>query len=348
MRYTGKNPAAAAGFTLLETIMVVLISSVLLGAVLSMFVQYSNSFSQLSAQDAMNAEVSALFKVIEKDVMMAGYGLPTRTRIASFYNYSSVDANSGINHTDRLYVADGWQIIKAITDNNEDDGRIVNTPTNYLTYITTRKASAAGGYGTQLKTDSAAGSTTLSLLALNINAGEEFTVSATDFIQGNAFIIGDNARVEGHTIASVTPPDTVVAMATNPMKQLYQSAVNHTVVPAHVWYVRKDPDGQKFSDGSPVYWLYRNSYKVLPNVTDFKIKYGYDTNNDGIQWSNTVPPTNTGTTGGIYDESWAPNPDGIPYDFSSLKMIQISLTVKSAYKTSVKSNTYQTSILLRN
>lgn len=334
-----------AGFTLIEMLIVMVISSVLMGAVLSLFIQYVNTSAQQSAQDDINAEVSSLFKVIEKDVMMAGYGLPARTKIASHFNCIAADPAFCVNNTDRLFVADGWQILRAVTDNNEDDGQIA---ANFMTFIANRKSSAAGGYSTTVKADIGTGINTMTLLALNINSGEELTVSATDFSADNALIIGDNARVEGHAIRIVTPPDTVETMALDPVIQPYLAAVDHSVVPATVWYVRNDPDGKTFSDGSPVNWLYRNGFKVLPNVSNFKVKYGYDTKNDGIQWSDTVPPTNNGVVGGKYDDSWAPTPDGGAYVFSSLKLIQITLTVKSVYKTAVKSTPYQTAILLRN
>lgn len=340
-----KHPGGEAAFTLIETLIVILISSVLMGAVLSTFIQYVNTSSQQSAQDDINAEVGSLFKVIEKDVMMAGYGLPARTKIASHFNCNVGDQTFCVNNTDRLFIADGWQILKAVTDNNEDDGQIA---TNFMTFIANRKSSLAGGYSTQLKADNGTGDHAITVLALNINAGEELTVSAVDFIAGNALIIGDNTRIEGHTIKTVTPPETIETETNDPLLNSWLSAADHTVVPAIVWYVRSDPDGKTFSDGSPVNWLYRNGFKVLPNVSNFKVKYGYDAKNDGMQWSDTVPPTNNGVVGGTYDDSWAPNPDGVAFVLSSLKAIQITLTVKSVYKTDVKSTSYQTVILLRN
>lgn len=320
-----------------------------MGAVLTVFTQYVNTSAQQSNQDDINAEVNALFKVIEKDVMMAGYGLPTRTRIASHFNCNVGNENFCKNNSDRLFVADGWQVLSDVTDNNENDGQVA---TDYMTFIANKKSGSTGGYCTQLKVDNGAGAIGATLLALNINAGEELTVSATDFAAGSAIIIGDNARVEGHTLKTATLPETVETMVADPFIEAYQSAVDHSVVPATVWYVRRDPDGKTFSDGSAVYWLYRNNFKVLPNVSDFKIKYGYDTKNDGIQWSDTIPPTDNGVVGGKYDDSWAPTtglgPDGTAYVFSSLKLIQITITVKSVFKTDVKSTSYQTAILLRN
>ncbi len=358
MKYDAKQREDEAGFTLIEMIIVVLIASVLMGVVMSTFIQYVNTSAQQSAQDDINAEVASLFKVIEKDVMMAGYGLPSRTRVASHFNCNVGDQTFCVNGTARLFISDGWQIIKAITDNGEDDGQIVTTPNNYLTYITVSKSSTAGGYGTTLKADILPGTNIITLLSLNINAGEEFTVTTTDFYKDSAFIIGDNTRVEGHTIKVVSPLDKVETVSFDPVINPYQTSATHSVVPAHVWYVRNDPDGKTFRDGSPVNWLYRNGFKVLPNVSNFNVKYGYDTKNDGIQWSDTVPPANNNTdlVSGTYD-NWAstppisgtPNgPDSIPYDFSGLKVIQITLTVKSMYKTEVKSFTYQTTILLRN
>jgi len=361
MNHTGQH-GGICGFTLLETLIVILISSVLMAVVMTSVIQYVNSSAQQSALDDMNAEVSLLFKVIESDVMMAGYGLPPRTRIASDFNCdlgsqvcSNVTGTSTARQSDMLFVADGWQILKSITDTGEDDGHVVPS---YMTLVSSKRGSSAGGYSTLLQTDSGTGTNSITLQTLNINSGENFNAPAT-FLAGNAVIIGTNTKVEGHTIATITSPGTVNFNANDKMFRNYSAAVNHSVVPAHVWSVRIDPDGKKFSDGTTVNWLYRDNYKVLPYVTNFEVQYGYDINNDGLQWSYTVPPTNVHKYNDTYDYTWlgaasAPGStalaavDGISYDFSSLKVIQISLTVKSVYKSVVRLQPYQTTIMLRN
>ena len=338
MKWLGRQTGGVGGFTLVEVIVAMLIASVLMGGVVSVFIKFVNSTSEQSSLDDINAEVSALFKVMEKDVMMAGYGVPSSTRVASQLNCSVSDQTFCLDNSDRLFLADGWGILKSITDNGEVDGQVAST---YMTYLANKKSSSAGGYSTQLKADVAAGTTALSVLSFNVNASEELHSSATDFAIDSALIIGDGTRVEGHTLSAVTAPDSLRTPAKDPLINSFVSASTNYVVPAAVWYVRSDPDGKKYSNGDPVYWLYRNGYKVLPYVSNFKVLYGYDAKSDGLQqWSGTVPPANADIPTGV---------DGnAAFSLSYLKAIQITLTVKSVLKSGLTTTPYQTVILLRN
>jgi len=332
----------AAGFSLLELLIVLLVSSVLMGAAVTLFVTFVNTSAEQSIQDTISSEVSLVSKILEKELMLAGYGLPLSTRVASDNNCNVSDETFCVNGTDRLFIADGTQLLKDITDNNEDDGKIGDTE---MTNIANAKNSAVGGYCTYLLADAVTGATSLSLQNLNVNLGQERAANPTtnDFIENNALILGDNSQVEGHRIAaigaavSLMPLDSIVAT----LGYLSAAVPSPVVVPASAWYVRNDPDGRKYPDGTVVRWLYKNNYKVLPNVDNFQVQYGYDANNDGIQWADTVPPPVIASPNGIPD-------DVTPFIFSYLKIIRITMTIKIVYKTKVKTTLYTKEILLKN
>ena len=350
---TNSRHKADAGFTLIELLIVMVVSSVLLGVAVFLFIAFVNTSAKESAKDTMNAEVAAVFKILEKEVMLAGYGLPPGTMIASENNCTAGDC---LNGTDRLFIADGMQILKDITDNNEDDGLIAPA---YMTNIATARNSAIGGYYSFLTAPAGQGDNVLSLDYMDINYGEERNAPTYDFVPGKALIIGDNARVEGHRISAAAPAPPAAPPAppgpccsphdTNFTSTSTAGMVNGTVtlsdviadvggfqsaaapraivVPATVWYVGRDG------------WLYRNSDKVLPNVTGMKVQYGYDANNDGLEWRYTVPPPVENPA--IPDKTTS-------FNFSFLKMIRITLTVRLVYKTEVRTTDYKTEILLRN
>lgn len=331
------------GFSLVELLIVIAISSVLMSTALATYMAYADSTAKESAQDTVNAEVNTIFKVLEKETMNAGYGLPMSTRVASDNNCAVADETFCRSGTDRLFLADGSQLLKDVSDNNEDDGVISE---QYMTDIANAKGGSAGGYRAQLAADVTAGATSATVVNLNINSGEERNVSDNDFMSNTAFIIGDGTKVEGHRIGAVdTNTRSISLLANDLFSQLFLSANNHSVVPATAWYVRSDPDGKRYSNGDPVYWLYRNGFRALPNVDNFQVQYGYDANNNGIQWADTIPPTNVAA--GTYDD-WAPTPDGVAFSIGQLKMVKIVITVKSVYKGTIRTTDYEKRIQLRN
>lgn len=331
-----------AGFSLLELLIVMAISSVLMGTAISIFGVFVNTSSEQSILDNNNSEISLVSKFIEKELMLAGYGLPQSTRVASDNNCNVGNETFCVNGTDRLFIADGTQLLKDITDNNEADGTIAIPE---MTNIANSKNGTVGGYCTYLTSNASTGATSLSLQNLNINLGEELATNPVtkDFISNNALIIGDNSRVEGHRIASVGA--AVTLMSLDPIVAatgyLIAATPQPIIVPAAAWYVRNDPDGRKYNDGTPIRWLYRNNYKVMPHVDNFQVQYGYDEKNDGIQWADTVPPPVIASPNGIPD-------DVTSFIFSYLKIIRVTMTVKSVYKTKVKTTNYVKEILLKN
>jgi prepilin-type N-terminal cleavage/methylation domain-containing protein len=345
------------GFTILEVLIVMLISSVLMAAVLNSYITYINSVSKEMAQDKINAEVNSVFKILEKDIMMAGYGLPKGTRVASHNNCNAADETFCKANTDRLFLADGWELLTDITDNHEDDGQISAT---YMTYISDAKNCTVGGYRALLTADVTGGAFSLTVADLNINNGQESTASPpydNDFKDGNAFIIGDSTNVEGHRIDTVSAG--ISLLANDQFSGTYLQASAPSVVPATAWYLRNDPDGKKYRDGSTVYWLYRNGDRVMPYVDNFKIQYGFDANNDGVQWADTVPPPATRIRPSTkpspdpgedpwIDDGWVPTPDGQTFDFAQLKVVKIILTIKSENKGVFQRTSYQTVIYIRN
>ena len=350
-----------SGFTLIELVIVMLISSVLLGAVLTSYITYINTVSKESAQDRINAEVTAVFNIVEKDIMMAGYGLPKGTRVACHNDCNAGGESFCKAHTDRLFLADGWELLTDITDNHEEDDQI--SQQLYMTYLADAKNSTVGGYRALLAADVAVAAASLTVVALNINNGEENTATPPyddDFKDGMAFIIGDATRVEGHRIDTVNAGSKSISILANDhIIQNFQALSSPSVVPATAWYVRSDPDGKKYRDGTPVYWLYRNGDRVMQYVDNFQIQYGYDANNDGIQWADTVPPPATRIRPSTkpdpdpqedpwIDDLWVPTPDGQTFDFPQLKVVKIILTIKSENKENIQRTPYQTIIYIRN
>src|SRR5512136_2773876 len=93
------------GFTLVELLVVMVISTVLLAAVLNSYITYINSVSKEAAQDKINSEVNSVFKILERDMMMAGYALPLRTKIAADNNCGVSDEAFCKTGSDRLFLA---------------------------------------------------------------------------------------------------------------------------------------------------------------------------------------------------------------------------------------------------
>jgi len=322
------------GFTLTELLLVIVISAITMAATFSMYQSFMNGVSRESAVDDINSNVKSVFKIIEKDIMMAGYGMPQGTRVASHNTCSAGDESFCKDKGDRLFLADGWEILKDVTDNSEDDGKIIPM---YMTFLANKKDSSAGGYSANLTGDVSSSDTTAGIASLDLNAGEE-TSADRDFSASGALIIGDNARAEGHRINTVSdPPDpaTVTLLVKDPFSDSYLSAAS-SVVPAIAWYVRSDPPPNKtYSDGTPVYWLYKNEDKVMPYVDDFQVQYGYDANNNGLEWDDVVPPV--------------VNPDGVvAFSFSHLKVLRVTMTIKSVVDGITKTTPYQTIIGMRN
>ncbi len=370
------------GFSLVELLTVMALTVIVGAAAVSTYSNFVSNSTRESALNALNIDTKIALKLLENDIQMAGFGLPIAARAASDQKCNYNDDSFCKKDTDRLFLADGTQMLTDITDNGENDGNIPTSPTDYASIITLTKNNGGqpnGGYYASLTNATNTGDTSLTVNTLNIDSGQENlnqyngsillnNTPSDDFIANQALIITDSTatpdmKVEGHIIASIS--GTTLDLAANeaisgPISGSY--GAGSQVVPAVAWYVIKDPDGKTYPDGSTMYWLYRNQNKVIPNVDNFQVTYGYYDPSSGMVWdippgpppgppSGTIPPSTAITT----------PPTAYPFlqqfdltggasgkSLNSLKAIQITLTTKFVYKGTTQLTTYKTIVALRN
>ncbi|MFN3479296.1 MAG: PilW family protein [Thermodesulfovibrionales bacterium] len=310
------------GFTLIELMVVIGIFGIVLAAAFSAYVYFVNSTTRESELTMINSDVATVLKLLERDIQMAGFGLPVETRVASHNDCNAGNENFCKSGTDRLFVADGWEILRDFTDDQKDDGLIPTSPTDYYSRIANSK-NDSGGYRSPLSSPATSGTSQITVDTINIDSSDERSdpdQNGKDIKDNKSLIISDGQNVEGHRIATMSG-NTINLLSNDYLIKNYPQ--DSRVVPAIAWYVRKDSTGKKYPDGSDVYWLYRNENKVMPYVEDFQIRYGYgafpnDPLKGGIQendWSDKVPPDH--------------NPDSVGlFDFRYLKALEITLKIK--------------------
>jgi len=329
----------ASGHTLPELLLALGISAILLTALTAVSLTFLESAARERAHDRANSEVSSVFRTLEKEVMMAGYALPNETRVAGDSDAGAGDQTFCKAHSDRLFIADGCKILRDVTDNHEEDGAIQG---RFVTPIAGAKNGAKGGYAAQLAEDTVIGAPSLTVDTFDLNAGMEDEDSHApdydnDFLPGRALILATKGGnlVEGHRFVTAHfSSKTIDLQPHDSIGHSYPSAAS-LVVPATAWYVRIDPQGRTYSDGSPVYWLYRDREKALPFVERLKVEYGYDDNGDGLEWFRTIPPA-------------AAVIDKFPFRLSQLKVLRITLTTRFLFKGTSTLTDYTKTILLRN
>ncbi len=318
------------GFSLVELLVALVIFMIVIAASFSTYITFVNSTNRESALATMNSDVMIALNLMERDIRMAGFGLPEETRVASDNNCNVGDEAFCKDNSDRLFVADGWEILRDFTDNQENDGQIPTSPTDYYSKISDAKSN--GGYKASLSSDVSAGATSITVNVLNIDSADERadpdTPNGEDIKDNHALIIADktNFHVDGHRIRTVSS-NTVNFLSKDPLQNAYL-ATDSSVVPAIAWYVRNSTDGEKYPDGTDIYWLYRNETKVIPDIDAFQIRYGYDAKNDGIECDSVIPPQNlkdcnTGSPTGNNDK-----PDGQAFSFADLRVVEVQLSVK--------------------
>lgn len=223
-------------------------------------------------------------------------------------------------YRDRLFIADGWTILEDITDNGATDGDIyegdpnddnfTGDTTDYF-YEVANKKESDGGFTGALSADGVKDSPFIQVSPLNINSGFEFQAPAPnnhkgedDFLMdgvkdGAVILFGEDTAtgvfsLEGHPIGSINGntisfangellENSHTATKADPVDPTIQRQVTK-VVPAVTWTVQ-----QKAGDLAP--WLYRNMDKVLPHVVGFQVSFGFDSDNKGLEWYATMPPT---------------------------------------------------------
>ncbi len=321
------------------------IISVVLVGVVGGYINFSRITGSSIELTTADAEAKLALRLMQRDLNMAGFGLPPITRVASHDGGKviseetlDVDLNNDGDQeddvaTDRIFIADGWEILTDVTTNGAEDGDVQSSP-DFYSLIASRREK--GGYRAELVEDVSAGSTLVSAkvttptgdtdLTLNLNVGEECSVNDcdretsldTDFkSQAGMILYGKNALgeagIEGHGISFVTPPQLEFASGESLERQYL--ADSSLVVPAITWYLDRKENDQ-------VVWLYRNQHKVISNVANLQFSYGFDVDNDGLQWSDTIPPTDAGGAALAIDGET--NPTRV---LESLRSVRIRLTV---------------------
>ncbi len=289
------------GFTLVEMLVSLVIFAVVLAGTMGGYVGFQQGMRMAVEQQKLDSDIKLALKLLQRDLNMGGFGLPRITRVASHENgVTLTEADVGFDYdndgaisatdlivSDRMFVADGWEILRDITDNGEIDGDIVTSPTDYYSMIGAQRED--GGYAATLTAATAsAGAGAVTVDSLNLNTGEEKTVGV-DFKANRAMIIagedsGSAFHVEGARIVSVSGT-TINLVSIEALQDTYTQATSE-VVAAIAWYV-----DMKTDDAVP--WLYRNNDKVAPNILDFQIEYGFDISRDGLEWAATVPGSAT-------------------------------------------------------
>ena len=305
---------AQPGFSMVELMVALAVFSLVLAGVVTGYVSLKQATESSQAQAAADADVQLALKLIQRDLNMAGYGLARATRVASGDGQQTIaEADAGFDRngdddldddiaTDRLFVANGWEILTDVTVNGAEDGDIATAPEDYFSAIANRREN--GGFAARLTNDNPAGSQFLGLQVLddagvpvsnlNVNFGVECPVGTCardaseddDFKSDRAVIVfgqdgSGAAHLEGHRLADAAGGG-VTLLGDEALAFDYRAAGSE-VVPAIAWYVeRKENDA--------VTWLYRDQDKVLANVVDMQVEYGYDLDNDGLEWFGSVPP----------------------------------------------------------
>jgi type II secretory pathway component PulJ len=366
------------GFTIVELVITMLVSVAVLAGVTSSFRNFSRHSRDSFQKNEKNAAIKATLKLLQRDLNMAGFGLPFETRLAednlfrqtiesdfeaNYHCNADSDSDDPITETcaqhdlngdgdtsdtmyqDRLYIANGWTILKDITINGDTDGDIATSPQDYF-YLVSNKKEKTNGYFTSLIAPVSPSASSIRVDKTNINITHEKNVS-TDFKQhkdGGFILFGNDGsgvpvnNLEGHFIGTITGT-TLNCSGTDTLAHTYVTA-DSIVVPAITWYLEKKTG---VTPPDTVYWLYRNTDKVLPNVIGFQVSFGYDITNNGLEWFPTVPPA----TGSVIDGE---TPDPVT-SLKALRAAKIILTlVESSNNDSGKSamKTYEKVVLLKN
>ncbi len=284
------------GFTLIELMVAMAIFSIIMGFAVTAFTDFAKKTPKIKKFSRVNSDSKIALLLMEKDIKSAGFGMPSLLRIAIDDTCAGPDTFC-ITNSDRIFIADGWEIIKDFTDNGEVDGAI--STANYVNIANT-KASAAGGYFAQLTANVASGNTALPVNTIDIDSVDTPTTTDDDFKANRALIIYDNNPnpdiLEGHRIDSIP-----INLLTNDGLNNNVLAATAQIVPAIVYYI---------AEVGGVNWLFRNNNKVLQGVSSLQFKYGYDNDAsdyvENAEWIDTIPA--------------APDP-------SLLKAVKISMTV---------------------
>ena len=363
------------GFSLIELMVVLVIVTATLAGVVGGFRSFLSGNKDTMRSNEQLSDLKMTLQLLKRDLNMAGFGLATETRLAKDIHWSSVkesdisqdfdcdgDASTDSNVTEnclgydlnndgdttdqvyreRLFIADGWEILRDITNNGEIDGDVVENPTDYFFKVADNK-NKNDGYAAKLATDYASSSTAVQLVDLNLNPGEEYTTSTIeqrDFKYGKSLVLyGKNSagqqHIQGLRTGSVDVSVKKINFLSGDALQNQFLASGSKVVPAIAWHV-KDVVGE-----GP--WLYRNRDRVLAGVVSFQATFGYDKKHDGIQWYETLPPP----VGSPVDGN-----DSFSEKLKALKAVRVVLVIKSSSPgmnvAATNLKTYEKIVVLKN
>ena len=316
-----ENRMSSKGFTLVEMLVSLVIFAVVLAGTMGGYIGFQQGTRVAVKQQKLDSDIKLTLKLLQRDLNMAGFGLPRITRVASDdqsvtltevvvgFDFNEDDDREDDIVSDRIFMADGWEILKDITDNGEIDGNIVESPTDYYSKIGAKREK--GGYKAAPAASVTAGATAVSVDDTNLNLDEEYNTADGDIKSNTAVIIAgdDNSsvfHVEGARVALVAGTAINLVSGESLLNAYTQSSSE--VVGGIAWYV-----DMKTNDAVP--WLYRNNDKVVPHALDFQIQYGFDIDRDGLEWASTVP--GSGTVDGDSDARAKAD---------SLKSVKITLT----------------------
>ena len=272
------------GFSLVELMVTFVIVSVVIAGVVGGYYSFIDISRETIKQTSVDANVKMALKLIQRDLNMAGYGLPpNRTRVASNDGSGMLDEpTDGVDYNcdgdtldliniDRIFIADGWQILTDVTDNGEEDGNIMTSPTDYFSIIANVREN--GGYFTSLTVPVTAGDSDLTVASVNINSGDEYQAPDNDFTNNTAVNIygpdgGGTIHLEGRRITTITSPGGIITLKTGETFVNGFTTADSVVVPGIAWYV-------EIKAGDNVPWLYRNENKIISYLVDLQFEYGY-------------------------------------------------------------------------
>ncbi len=323
------------GFTIVELLVSISIFSIILVAASDFYINSMRESSKERLKAFKENEVKEVFRLIEDDIRHADFGYDNKTDNDNNDNksiaiYALDKCGSGANetfckpNTSRIFIADGWQIIRDFTQDNCPDGDIIDT--DYETILNKFKAEVVSY---------TPGNKNITLNTLNIDSkcrqantsalcGSN-TSDCNDFKDNKALIIArcydgsNNFGVEGRRIGGIS--STTISFISNENFLTYYNCnqAYSVAFPAIVWYIRKNSNG--------VFSLYRNENQVIQDVDNFVVRVGYDTNGDGIIQSSE-----------LY-ENIPPNSE-----YSKLKFFEISIDFYYTWKNKKYLMNYKTSI----
>lgn len=276
------------GFTLIEMLVAVVIFGIIMAGAATTFTNFVKKNPRIKKISKVNSDSKIALMLMEKDINASGFGMPPELRVVGDNNCAAGNPDFCKGGTDRLFLADGWEVLKDFTDSGDEDGNISTAQ-----YVAISSKKEAGGYFSHLTVGASAGATVLTLDSLNIDSADEIN-AGNEINAGKSLILYDSDgatvdNVEGHRVtAVVAAAGTATLHNSDPILNAlspWNGTVGTKVVPAIAYYIAQ-------YNGDP--WLFRNSNKVLKGASDLQIQFGYDANKNGYiedsEWRDTVPP----------------------------------------------------------